>query len=199
MKILYLCILTIFFASGITQAQSLYADVKARNVGDILSVIIVESANASQESKSKSKSESDMGANASVSGNVTDFLPVFGAKSSLESAYNGSNGSEQKDRLTGKITVRILEKSETGMLKIKGERKLEVNGESNLMQLEGYVRARDITTNNTVLSYQVADAKITYRKSGVVNSMVGPGTVSKLFTGLLGAVALAVAGGLIIL
>jgi len=140
-----------------------------------------------------------MGANASVSGNVTDFLPVFGAKSSLESAYNGSNGSEQKDRLTGKITVRILEKSETGMLKIKGERKLEVNGESNLMQLEGYVRARDITTNNTVLSYQVADAKITYRKSGVVNSMVGPGTVSKLFTGLLGAVALAVAGGLIIL
>jgi len=153
MRKLCISIVMMLIAFGNLQAQSLYADVKARVVGDVLSVIIVESANASQESKSKNRSDSDMKANASVSGNVTDFLPVFGANSSYGSSYNGSNGSEQKDRLTGKITVRITERTDNGMLKIKGERKLEVNGESNLMQLEGYVRARDITTYNTVLSH----------------------------------------------
>jgi len=199
MKFVTALLLCTFLQGAFLQAQSLYSDIKARNVGDVLSVIIVESANASQESKNKSRSESDMKTDASVNGNVTDFLPVFGASASSGSSYDGSNGSEQRDRLTGKMTVRIMEKSEGGMFKIKGERKLEVNGESNLMQLEGYVRPRDITTNNTVLSYQVADAKITYRKGGLANKVMGPGTVTKLFTGIVGLVALAVAGGVLVL
>lgn len=176
-------------------AGSLFTDIKAGNVGDVLSVIIVETANASRESKSNNSSKSDMDLDAGAKGNVASVLPSFGASSSLSSSYNGSDGTEQKERLTGRITVRIIEKTEGGMFKIKGERKLGVNGEENLMRLEGLVRPRDITTENTIYSYNIADAKITYRKSGIMNSFIKPGTFSKIFTWLIGGVMVAAATG----
>lgn len=174
---------------------SLYADIKASEVGDVLTVIIVESANASRESKSKSQSKAEMQAGASASGNLADFLPLFGGGSNISSNYAGSDGTEQRDRLTGRITVRIVEKTESGMFKIKGERKLGVNSEENLMQLEGYVRPKDINTDNSIFSYNIADAKITYRKSGITNKLLGQGTLSKTFTWIVGGLMIAAGAG----
>jgi len=51
--------------------------------------------------------------------------------------------------------------------------------------LEGVVRPRDIQSNNTVYSYNVADAAITYRKSGIVNRFVKPGTFKRWTTAIL--------------
>lgn len=174
---------------------SLYADIKAAEVGDVLSVIIVETANASRESKSNSTSQSDMKVGASTSGNIVDFLPVFGGGSELSSNYTGADGTEQKDRLTGRITVMIVEKSQNGLFKIKGERRLNVNGEENLMELEGYVRAKDITTENTVYSYNIADAQITYRKGGLTDGFIKQGTMTKMFTWLIGGLMVAASAG----
>jgi len=174
---------------------SLYADIKASQVGDVLTVIIVETANASRESKSKSQSKSGMQLDAGTSGNLADFLPVFGGSSNYASNYNGSDGTEQRDKLTGRITVRIIELTESGMFKIKGERKLGVNGEDNVMDLEGYVRPKDITTNNTIYSYNIADAQINYRKGGFTNKFLGQGTVTKTVTWLLGGLMVAAGAG----
>ena len=88
---------------------SLFSDIKAQQVGDVLSVILAESAYAAQESKSNSESNSDTKINASASGNIASFLPVFGGNGSLESRYKGSQGTQQKDKLTGRLTVRITE------------------------------------------------------------------------------------------
>ena len=185
----------LLLAASFLQAQSLFSDMKAAAVGDVLSVILAENANASRNTKSSSSHDSDMNINAGTSGNVADFLPVFGGSSSIGSSYKGQDGTQQNDRLTGRISVRIIEVTGNGMFKVKGERKLGVNGTDNLMRLEGFVRPRDITTENTVYSFNVADAKITYRNGGLTDGLLSKGITGKVFTWLLGGLMVAAATG----
>ncbi|MCK4689668.1 MAG: flagellar basal body L-ring protein FlgH, partial [Candidatus Marinimicrobia bacterium] len=62
-----------------SENQSIYSDIKAHNVGDIITVLIVESANASRESKINSSSGSNVATEGAIKGNLTKFLPIFGA------------------------------------------------------------------------------------------------------------------------
>lgn len=174
-------------------SRSLFTDVKAHQVGDVLLVLIMETANASRESKISSSTKSDVALNGSISGTLTDFLPMFGANAAVDNSHNGMEGTEQKERLTGKITATIVERSPNGILYIEGERVVEVNGEKNLMQLSGRVRPKDIRADNSVYSYNVADAQITYRKTGLMNKISKPGKIHQLGTWLLGAGLLAAA------
>lgn len=193
---MFIMTITITFSFYNLNAQtSLFSDMKASQVGDVLTVVIVENANASRVSKSNSSSATDMSLDAAAKGNIANFLPVFGGSSSMGSNYKGQDGTEQNERLTGRISVRIIEKTANGVFKIKGERKLGVNGTDNLMRLEGFVRPRDITTENTVYSYNVAEAKITYRKSGLTNGFIPQGTTAKVFTWLIGGLTVAAATG----
>ncbi|NOZ74633.1 MAG: flagellar basal body L-ring protein FlgH [FCB group bacterium] len=179
-----------------TSANSLYADVKAHNIGDVVMVIIAETANAAQESKVNSTQKTSASANGGVTGNLTSFLPLFGATTDLANSQNGSAGTQQKDQLTGKITATIIDKLDNGMLRIEGERIVEVNGEKNRMHLEGLVRSRDIGTNNTVYSYNIADAKIIYKKDNFKDKIVKQGKLQRLTTTtiMLGLIGLAIAG-----
>ena len=198
MKKFFLVAMLLLSSPGLYKAQaqtSLFTDMKANQVGDVLTVIIVENANASRISKSSSSSDTEMKLDAASKGNVAGFLPVFGGSSSMGSRYKGQDGTEQNDRLRGKISVRIIEKTANGVFKIKGERKLGVNGTDNLMRLEGFVRPRDITTENTVYSYNVAEAKITYRKGGLTDGFIPQGTTAKIFTWLIGGLTVAAATG----
>ena len=175
---------------------SIYSDIKAHNVGDLITVHIIESSNASRESKVNSSSSTDMSMDGSVAGTLTDYLPLFGAASKISNILDGSEGTEQKDQLTGRISVTIMEETENGMFFIKGKRILEVNGEMNTIQLEGYVRERDISTDNTVFSYNIANAEIIYSKGGTLENVVNPRKVQKWLTwGVgLGLVGLAFIG-----
>ena len=175
---------------------SIYSDIKAHNVGDLITVHIIESSNASRESKVNSSSSTDMSMDGSVAGTLTDYLPLFGAASKISNILDGSEGTEQKDQLTGRISVTIMEETENGMFFIKGKRILEVNGEMNTIQLEGYIRERDISTDNTVFSYNIANAEIIYRKGGTLENVVNPRKMQKWLTwGVgLGLVGLAFIG-----
>jgi flagellar L-ring protein precursor FlgH len=175
---------------------SIYSDIKAHNIGDLITVHIIESSNASRESKVNSSSSTDMSMDGSVAGTLTDYLPLFGASSKISNILDGSEGTEQKDQLTGRISVTIMEETENGMFFIKGKRILEVNGEMNTIQLEGYIRERDISTDNTVFSYNIANAEIIYRKGGTLENVVNPRKMQKWLTwGVgLGLVGLAFIG-----
>ena len=175
---------------------SIYSDIKAHNIGDLITVHIIESSNASRESKVNSSSSTDMSMDGSVAGTLTDYLPLFGAASKISNILDGSEGTEQKDQLTGRISVTIMEETENGMFFIKGKRILEVNGEMNTIQLEGYIRERDISTDNTVFSYNIANAEIIYSKGGTLENVVNPRKVQKWLTwGVgLGLVGLAFIG-----
>ncbi|MFQ6613996.1 MAG: flagellar basal body L-ring protein FlgH, partial [Fidelibacterota bacterium] len=179
-----------------TGAKSLYADVKAHNIGDVVMVLISETANAAQESKVNNSQKSSASANGGISGNLTSFLPLFGASTDLANSHNGTAGTQQKDQLKGKMTATIVDKLENGMLKIEGERIVEVNGEKNRMHLEGLIRSRDIGTDNTVYSYNIAQAKIIYKKDNLGDKLVKQGKLQRLTTTtvMLGLIGLAIAG-----
>ncbi len=176
--------------------MSLFSDIKAHAVGEVITVLVVESASARQESNVKSRSNASVAADGSLAGSFVEFLPVFGASSVLSSDIDNSNGSDQEDRLSGKITVSIVEETGAGLLRIQGERTVEVNGEENIMKLEGLVRPRDIRTDNTVYSYNVADAQIIYRQAGVVNAIASPAKISKTIaiTLVVGLIGMAITG-----
>ena len=170
---------------------SIYSDIKAHRVGDLITVHIIESSNALRESKVNSSSATDMSMDGSVAGSLTDYLPLFGASSKISNTSDGSEGTEQKDQLTGRISATIIEENENGMFYIKGKRVLEVNGEMNTIKLDGFIRERDISTNNTVFSYNIANANIIYSKGGTLENIVNPNKVQKWLTwgvglGLLG-------------
>jgi len=186
--------------SGFSQfANSLYSDVKGFKVGDILSVIIVETLDASRESKSSSASKAGMSTGASVSGDVTKLVPSFGVSTNYDDSYAGAEGTEQSESLSGRISVKIVEKTESGIFKIEGERSIEVNGEEHVTTLTGFVRPRDIMADNTVYSYNIADLVVANNKGNFSDQIAPQGTFPKLLSGLLGLAVLAVAGGLLVL
>jgi len=198
MKIVFwigMFIFSLFISAQAQSPISMYSDIKAHEVGDVLSVVLAEYAYAVQEFKNNSTSNSQSKINAASSGNLANFLPVFGGSGVYDSKYDGTAGSQQKDRLSGRLTVRIVEKTESGMLKVKGERQVGVNGEDNVMELEGYIRPRDITSDNTIFSYHIADAKINYRKGGLSDSFIAPGTFPKIFSFLIGGLMVAAGAG----
>ncbi len=170
--------------------MSMYTDIKAHSIGEVITVLIIENASARQESNVNTRGNATVDADAKLAGTFSQFLPVFGASSVVSSDVNNSSGSKQEDRLSGKITVTIVGKTDAGLLKIQGERSVEVNGEENIMKLEGMVRPRDIRTDNTVYSYNIANAQIIYRQAGVVNAIASPATISK-------SIALALVSGLL--
>ena len=186
--------------AGFSQfGTSLYSDVKGFKVGDILSVIIVEASDASRESKSSSASKAGLSTGASGSGDVTKLVPSFGLSTNYDDSYAGAEGTAQSESITGRISVKIVEKLESGIFRIEGERSIEVNGEENVTTLTGFVRPRDIMTDNTVYSYNIAEIKIATNKGNFSDNIAPQGTFPKLLSGLLGLAVLAVAAGLVVL
>lgn len=173
--------------------NSMFADIKAHNIGDVITVIIVESTKAEQNSSSKNSNKSSMTAEGETSGNITQFLPLFGTSATVNNEYDGSEGTEQNEKLVGKVTATIVERTAAGTLRIEGQRMLEVNGEKNLMKVKGLVRPKDIMTDNTIYSYNIANAEIAYKKGNIHKRYIKPGFLQKTITLGLGAGFMALA------
>jgi len=86
--------------------------------------------------------------------------------------------------LRGKMSAQIVDILPNGNLKIEGKRTVEINGEEQTTILTGVVRPRDILSDNTVYSYLIADASISYRGRGMVNDAAKPGILSRFINWL---------------
>lgn len=155
--------------------QSLYTDLKARTVGDVVTILIMESASGARQSKANSSDKASLNASGSITGNLTDFLPILGASSNFETNHEGSDATSQKDVLTAKVSAVVTKVLPNGNLVLSGRRYLEVNGETHILELRGIVRPKDITADNIVFSYNLANVKISYKKAGFMNKLGKPG------------------------
>lgn len=192
-------ILAIFLmSSSVVRSQdaplSLYADHKARGTGDVVTILVMETSNASHSSQVQKFDDNSVNAQGDVQGNLLQFLPVFGLQSNLKTDSNSREGTAQKDLLTGRITAVITEVTDNGMYKITGTKVINVNGERNLMTVKGTIRPRDIRSDNTVLSYNIADSRLYYSKAGVTGKLVQRGTFSRLANIIMGGAGLAIIG-----
>ena len=188
----------IVLSAGVSFGQdappSLFADRKARAIGDVVTVLISEIANATHQSQVQKADLNTMDASGSMQGNLLQFLPVFGLGSRLKTDASSKEGTAQKDLLTGRISAVITDVTPSGNFKISGSKVININGERNLMTIRGTVRPRDIRTNNTIPSYQLADARIYYSKAGIAGRLVQRGALKRLSNTIMGGLGLVIIG-----
>jgi flagellar L-ring protein precursor FlgH len=161
---------------------SLYADVKARSVGDIVTVSIQERTQGSNSSKLTTKRK-DKFEHAGQEGTGSfDFIPDFGLSAEFQKDLEGTGQQSRSGMLTARMAATVVKVRPNGDLEITGEREVEVNGETEVLTLSGVVRPADIGSGNVVLSSNIAEAKIAYKGKGVMSK----GTKPSIFARVLG-------------
>jgi flagellar L-ring protein FlgH len=176
MRTFALAALACLIISTPVAAQSLFADPKANAVGDVITVVLAERTAAQREAGWDNQSRSRFGGDASISNGVEGR---FGADARFGKEAQARNTSSQRDLLTGTFSARIVDKDARGNLLVHGERRLNVNGETHILRVSGVVRPFDIRHDNSILSYQIADAEIEYRQAGMHRRFVRPGFLAR--------------------
>lgn len=173
---------------------TLFEDIKARRVGDILTVQLAESTNASKSSTTDiERDQSSTITNPTILGATPQFgvpglLPLSQTtdntlESRLSSAheFGGAADSAQSNSLSGDITVTVADVLPNGNLIIRGEKRLNLNQGNEYVKISGIVRPADITTENTIPSTKVADATIVYSADGANADANKVGWLSRFF------------------
>jgi len=172
-----------------TQLTSLYGDFKARRVGDIVTIHIVESATASNKATTATGRKSGISAGIDNFFNLEsrfptsrpDFSPFAKVGADISSTFDGTGETKRSGDLTAYVTARVTEVLPNGNFIITGSRSVTVNHEEQQITLTGMIRPRDISTDNVVLSTYIADARITYSGEGIVQDRQRPGWLARLF------------------
>jgi flagellar L-ring protein FlgH len=170
-----------------TMASRLYGDHRAKNVGDVLTVVIVEESTASLDAQQTTDKSMSFDGSASFYHPRLDTkaiawtnysIPAFNAQAAR--TYGGKGSLENKGKLSGSIAVRVMEVLPNGNLLIEGKRSVVVRNETVQFILTGTVRTEDIDKDNAVKSTQVADASISYQTSGSIADSQKKGMVPAL-------------------
>ena len=162
----------------------LFEDRKAGRVGDILTVRLQERTNASKNSATSTSKATDVElANPVISGTniTTNGIPLFQGTLSGDSTFDGEGSSSQSNSLLGDITVTVSERLPNGNLRIRGEKWVTLNQGREFIRLSGIIRPDDIEPDNSLYSYRIADAQITYSSKGVLANANRMGFISRFF------------------
>ena len=171
----------------------LFEDVRARRVGDMLTVLLREQTDAEKSASTDINKESSNGVELQSSGlndgtgisNLLNIGGIFDQDRSVSmdqsSEFEGEGDSDQSNRLEGQITVTVSNVLPNGNLEIQGEKWILINQGEEYIRLRGIVRPEDIGPNNTVLSNRIANARIGYSGKGTVQDSNIPGWLTKFF------------------
>jgi flagellar L-ring protein FlgH len=174
------------YSSGsIWQAASgaVTEDFKARRKGDIITIVISETASASKEAKTDTSRSSSVNAGipnfmglekvGMIKNNIGDLSKLINAN--VDSKYSGAGSTSRQENLNATIAAKVIDVLPNNNLLIEGRRNIKVNNEDQEIILEGTIRSRDIAADNTVNSIYVADAKISYSGRGIISDRQSPG------------------------
>lgn len=169
---------------------SAVADLKARNVGDILTVAVQEQTSVKNEEKVERRNDSSLAARLeaftlSDKAFQQNVLPKIDVRK--ESAFNGEAKQNSGSDVRASIAVTVIDVQPNGNLVVAGTRSVQVNDETRTLRISGVVRALDVSPNNTVSSQQVADARIAITGEGASTRQVSRGPVGQLFDTLIWA------------
>lgn len=150
------------------QFQSLTADRRRFQVGELLTIMVYEEASAS--------TSADTGANRDSNVGLGLTLPSRTRQGALtvNNDYNGAGRTQRAGRVLAQITVLVREVLPNGDLRVGGEQLLEINGEKQTIRAEGRVRPRDVSEHNVVLSSRLAEARLAFVGDGVLGDLQRP-------------------------
>ena len=179
--ILAVCFLTSFlFAQDMRQNgfSSLFSDQKANKVGDAITILVVESSQASNTAETSTDKSSSLGFSGKVQTGTSNGSGG-GVNIGSNNDFKGSGSTKSQGMVQTKISATVDSVLANGNLVIKGDRKIVINGQEQTVSIKGIVRISDIAPDNTVLSYNISDAEIIFSGDGSINSAQSPGLLTK--------------------
>ncbi|RUM45202.1 MAG: flagellar biosynthesis protein FlgH [Desulfocapsa sp.] len=172
------------------EQHSIYADHKARAVGDIVTLTISESASATKKATTATDRTTSM----------TAGIPhLFGLENSkwltehpkvdisnlveanFANSFSGSGTTTRTEDLVASLTAQVIDVYPNGNLKIRGGKEVQVNNEIQVIYVTGIVRPVDIMADNTINSKYVLNAKISYTGKGAISDKQKPGWLLRTF------------------
>jgi len=143
----------------------------ARRVGDVLTIALAENTNATKSAVTTTKKTTTASLpGVSIGGNLVTLRGNNLLSGSLNDAstFDGEGNSSQSNQLTGYISVTVAQRLANGNLLVRGQKWISLNQGREFIRLQGIVRQVDIAPDNTVPSYLVADATISYGGQGTL-------------------------------
>ncbi|MBN2183260.1 MAG: flagellar basal body L-ring protein FlgH [Sedimentisphaerales bacterium] len=161
--------------------KAIYADDVARQIGDILTVEITENSTVDNKAKRDLKKETDR--STTFNGEVGNFADIGEFGMSAGSGNELTSKADYKDerKYADNITVVVVDILPNGNLVVTGNRKRDIAGDIQTVEVSGIVRPSDISFDNTVQSEQVADFHLVTKNKGVSAPYTRPGWLGTLF------------------
>lgn len=166
-------------------ANSIYSDVKARRVGDIITVNLQENTSARKSAGTTTSREVENtldpviglgGQNVNIGGQGIQF----GLES--ENEFTGDASANQSNNLTGNISVTVIQVLPNQNLVVRGEKWLMLNNGDEYLRLTGIVRPADISPTNEIISTKIANARIQYSGTGTFANAQQQGWLTRFFS-----------------
>lgn len=165
------------------RGMSLFTDTKARNIGDIITIVLSE---RTVSSKSAGVNVTKESSTSLPAGTIFGMSPTlngvpFDTNISQDRDFAGDTGADQSNSLTGSIAVTVADVLPNGNLVVRGEKWMTLNRGDEFIRISGILRTEDISPQNTVSSTRLANAQISYSGTGELASSQNMGWLSKFF------------------
>jgi flagellar L-ring protein precursor FlgH len=158
--------------------SSLFSDQKASKVGDAITILVVESSEASNNAQTTTSRSSNLGLTGKIDpGKGVATNPAFNI--ATQNDFNGSGSTQTQGVVNTKISATVDSVLANGNLLIKGSRLITINGNQQTIFIEGIVRSSDISPDNSIYSYSISEAKIEFKGDGKINDSQSPGWLTK--------------------
>jgi flagellar L-ring protein FlgH len=169
------------------QEMALFADLKARRVGDVLTIELNEATSASKNAEtttSKTSAVTDTGPTIFGKSITTKGIPILDTTLSGSHTFDGAGTATAGNSFVGSLTVTVTQVESNGNLVVEGDKTLKLNQGDEFIHISGVIRPADIATNNTVTSDRVADARISYSGKGVIANANQMGWLMRFFNSI---------------
>lgn len=168
--------------------RPMFADKRAVGIGDLVTVVVQENNSASKDKNTKTSKSSGMDASIAAflyspaaSGLLTKNGQMPAMKWNSKNTFDGGGSINNTEQMVARIAVRVVDVLPNRNLVIEGTRDSAFSGEQQTIVLRGVVRPDDIAANNTIFSYNIADASIRFVAKGALSDSQNKGWFGKIW------------------
>jgi len=159
------------------EPKSFVADPRARQPGDVLTVVITEAASVTQTARTQADKAQSAGGSLDLGA-----AGLRHKSGELDTHYDGGGSIERTGHMLGKLAVRVVGVDQYGNLSVAGEQQIVINNERQTMKVQGVVRASDIETDNTIASWRITGARIELTGRGFLSRKQAPGLIAQILS-----------------
>jgi flagellar L-ring protein precursor FlgH len=166
--------------------RGLFEDRRAGRIGDTITINLVEKTTAQKNANASASRASSLSGGLSAASNKLPLSSLAGLSATAETSsdFSGKGAAAANNAFNGTITVTVIDVLPNGNLLVSGEKMLTINQGNEFIRFSGVINAVNISSTNTVQSTQVADARMEYRGSGVLDESNTMGWLHRFFVAI---------------